>query len=153
MNWLVVYTKPNFEISCADRINSIGIEAYCPKYTQLKQYSDRKKKVIKPLLRSYIFVKVDEKNRSKVFDIPGVVRFLFWLGKPAIVRNTEIELMKNNLSGIYDSILIKKLKIGSEYNIDGGPFKGQIGKVVQMSKNYIKLELVSLGFSVFLKAA
>ncbi len=153
MHWQVLYTKPNFEISSANNLNSIGIEAYCPTYTQLKIYSDRKKKVTKPLLRSYIFVKVDQKNRNNVFNIPGILRFLFWLGKPAVVRDNEIELMKNNLSGIYDNILIKKLEIGSKYNIDNGPFKGQVGEVVQMSKNHIKLELASLGVKVFLRAA
>ena len=153
MQWLVLYTKPQFEIKAAEALNLIGIQAYCPTYTHMKQYSDRRKKVVKPLLPSYIFVKIEEKNRDKVFCVPGIVRFLFWLGKPAVVRKKEIELMKENLEGIYDSILIKKLKIGSNYDITHGPFKGQSGKVVQMSKNQVKLELTSLGISVFLKAA
>ena len=153
MDWLVLYTKPQFEIKAAEIINSIGFKAYCPTYTLMKQYSDRRKKVIKPLLPSYIFIKIEEKHRDKVFCVPGIVRYLFWLGKPAVVRNNEIELMKENLMGIYDSVLIKKLKIGSQYDISHGPFKGQSGKVVQMNKNQVKLELTSIGIYIFLKAA
>lgn len=153
MDWLVLYTKPHFEIITADRLKSIGVEAYCPTYTHIKQYSDRRKKVTKPLLRSYIFVKIKENERQNVFQIPGVVRYLFWLGKPALVRANEIQMMKDNLSGIYESILINKLKIGSNYNIKQGPFKGHSGEVVQITKNQVKLELTSIGVSVLLKAA
>ena len=153
MSWMVLYIKPHLEIKTADYLRSIGLESYCPTFNLIKQYSDRKKKVKKPLLPSYIFVKINEKDRHKVFQCPNVIRYLFWLGKPAIVRNNEIELMKSNLSGIYDSVIIKKLKLGSNYNITQGPFKGQTGKVVQMSKNQIKLELISIGVSVVLKAA
>ena len=100
-----------------------------------KQYSDRKKKVLKPLLRSYVLVNINDKDRDKVFSVPGVVRYLFWLGKPAIVREEEIELMKNNLSGIYESITVSDLKKGDAYNIKEGPLKGQVGKVVDLFKN------------------
>ena len=40
-----------------------------------------------------------------------------------------------------------------QYNIKEGPFKGQTGKIVQMNRNQIKLELLSLGVSILLKVA
>lgn len=153
MNWFVLYTKPQYEIKTANALNSLGFEAYCPTYTQIKQYSDRKKKVVRPLLPSYIFIKIEEKHRDKVFCISGTVRYLFWLGKPAIVQENEILLMKNNLAGIYDKVSIKKLKIGSQYDITHGHFKGQSGKIIEMSKNHVKLELASIGISLSLRAA
>ena len=97
MKWFVLYTKPNFEIKVAQGIKALGINAYCPVYTQIKQYSDRKKKIEKPLLPSYVLVELSEKDRPKVFTIYGVVRYLFWLGKPAEVREEDIELLKSNL--------------------------------------------------------
>ena len=153
MKWFVLYTKPQFELKVAKSLESIGIQAYCPVYKQIKQYSDRKKKVLKPLLRSYVLVNINDKDRDKVFSVPGVVRYLFWLGKPAIVREEEIELMKNNLSGIYENITVSDLKKGDAYNIKEGPLKGQVGKVVDLFKNKIKLELPSLGMLVTLKTA
>ena len=153
MKWFVIYTKPQFEIKVEQTLQNIGIRAYCPVYKQIKQYSDRKKKVLKPLLRSYVLVNINDKDRDKVFSVPGVVRYLFWLGKPAIVREEEIKLMKNNLSGIYESITVSDLKKGDAYDIKEGPLKGQVGKIVDLFKNKIKLELPSLGMLVTLKTA
>ena len=77
MKWFVLYTKPNFEIKVAEAINDLGINAYCPVYTQIKQYSDRKKKIQKPLLSSYVLVQLLEEDRKKVFVIRGAVRYIF----------------------------------------------------------------------------
>ena len=153
MKWFVLYTKPNFEIKVAEGINLLGINAYCPVYTKIKQYSDRKKKVIKPLLPSYVLVKLLEEDRQKVFSINGVVRYLFWLGKPAEVKEEEIELLKSNLKGNYDDALISKLVKGKEYTIPSGPLKGQTGTVLDIVKNKLRLELPSLGLFVTLKRA
>ena len=153
MKWYVLYTKPNFEIKVADGINAHGINAYCPTFTQIKQYSDRKKKVQKPLLPSYVLVQLSEQDRPKVFNIPGVVRYLFWLGKPAVVREKEIELLRNNLKGVFDDAKISKLSIGKEFTIPSGPLKGQTGRVLDGLKNKLRLELPSLGLFVTLSKA
>ena len=153
MKWFVLYTKPNSELMVSKGINSIGIQAYCPTFTKIKQYSDRKKKVQKPLLPSYVLVKLSEQDRPKVFTIPGVVRYLFWLGKPAVVREEEIELLRNNLKGVFDDAKISKLSIGKEYTIPSGPLKGQTGKVLDVLKNKLRLELPSLGLFVTLSKA
>jgi len=153
MKWFVLYTKPNYELKVAEGINSLGIHAYCPTYTQIKHYTDRKKKVQKPLLPSYVMVQLAEQDRPKVFAIPGVVRYLFWLGKPAEVREEEIVLLKKNLSGIFDEVRISKLSIGKKYTIPSGPLKGQTGTVVDILKNKLRLELPSLGLFVTLSKA
>ena len=153
MKWFVLYTKPNFEIKVAESILKIGIESYCPVYSQIKQYSDRKKKVQKPLIPSYVFVKINDQYREKVFEIRGVVRYLFWLGKPAEVREEEIELLKNNLSGNYNEITISNLIKGKDYTIPYGPLKGKKGKIIDVLKNKLRLELFSLGLMVTLTRA
>ena len=150
MKWFVLYTRPNHEIKVAEGINALGINAYCPSYMQIKQYSDRKKKIKKPLLPSYVLVQLEDQDRPKVFDIRGVVRYLFWLGKPAEVREEEIRLLKRNLKGNYDDVLISKLTKGKEYTIPSGPLKGQTGTVLDIVKNRLRLELPSLGLFVTL---
>jgi transcription antitermination factor NusG len=112
MNWFALYTKPQFEIKVSQALKNIGIHSYCPTFQELKQYSDRKKKVITPLLKSYVLVKINSKERDRVFLVPGVVRYVFWLGKPAVIREEEITLMENNLAGIYESVSITSLKKG-----------------------------------------
>ena len=77
--------------SCRN-IQSLGIEAYCSTISVVKQWSDRKKRLSN---RYYLlmFCKLDEKDRSLVFQVPEWC-VIFWLGKPAIVREQEIQAMK-----------------------------------------------------------
>ena len=150
MKWFVLYTKSNYELKVAQGIKTLGINAYCPTFTQIKYYSDRKKKVQKPLLPSYVLVQLSEEDRPKVFAIPGVVRYLFWLGKPAVVLEEEIELLRKNLKGVFDEAMISKLSVGKEYTISSGPLKGQTGTILDVLKNKLRLELPSLGLFVTL---
>ena len=99
---------------------------------------------------SYVLVYIDEKERNKVFSIPGVVRYVFWLGKPAEVYEKEIKALKKSLKGIINNFSIKPLVKGSNYIIQNGPFKGKEGKVILKEKNKLKLELRGLGISLSL---
>ena len=153
MEWYVLYTKPHNEIRVANSLERIGIRSYCPVFKQVKQYSDRKKKVVTPLIRSYVMVNIGDKERDRVFDIPGVIRYVYWLGKPAIVRDKEIQLMEKTFSGIYQGISITNIKKGANHTIQDGPFKGQSGEVINILNKSIKLELASLGVIVTLKTA
>jgi len=149
--WFILYTKANQEIKVAEQLKEMKISCFCPTVTIIKQYSDRKKKVIKPLLPSYVFVFIEEEKRNDVFSVFGITRYMFWLGKPANVRESEIELMKQYLNGIYESISLTKFTKGQLYKISEGVFSGRIGKVVESQKNKIKLELQSLGMIVTLR--
>ena len=99
--WFVVYTKSRNELKVQNHLISIGIEAFTPTRTELRQWSDRKKKVLVPLLPSMVLVRLDEKEVQKVFDIPGVVRYLFEHGKRAVVSNEEVQAMQMYLENIH----------------------------------------------------
>ena len=145
MSWFALYTLPKNEKKVTERLQNLGIEAYCPMVTQVKQWSDRKKKVETPLIRSYVFVNLEEKERNKVFDIHGIVRYLYWLGKPAIIQDHEIALLKDSLKGILTSVEVQGVKPGDSLTISRGPFKGKEGVVSQVEKNKIRLVLKELG--------
>ena len=149
--WFILYTRPNQEIKVAEQLKEINISCFCPTVTVFKQYSDRKKKILKPVLPSYVFVFIEEERRSDVFSVFGIVRYMFWLSKPAVVRESEIELMKQYLTGLYQSVSLSKFTRGQFYKISEGIFAGNIGKVVETQKNKIKLELESLGMTVSLR--
>ena len=149
--WFVLYTKPQQELKVVDELSKIGIHSYCPTVKMIKQYSDRKKKINKPLITSYLMVYIEETKRKSVFSVPGIVRYLFWLGKPVTVNENEINIMKKHLNGIYSSISISKLICGQMYNIKEGPLTGNTGKVVELKKNKVKLEIASLGLTAVLK--
>ena len=73
------------------RLREEGIEAYCPVNKQEKQWSDRRKVTEEPLFRSYVFVNIDLASQSSaVRRTLGVVNFLYWLNKPAVIQDDEI---------------------------------------------------------------
>jgi transcription antitermination factor NusG len=120
--------------------------------TTLKQWSDRKKKVSKPLLPSYIFIKTTEKNRSLALKDSSVLNYIFWLGKPAIVRDAEIDTLKGIISkDKAQEFEFRKLQIGSEIVINNGQIKSKNAIVKTVSNNIIKAELKELGMTIVLK--
>jgi transcription antitermination factor NusG len=150
MPWYVLYTKPRQEKKVADSLNSIGIDAYCPLVSQMKQWSDRKKKVQVTLINSYVFVNIEEHQREDVFKVSGIVRYLFWLGKPAVVRAIEIEALQKSLEGVIASFEVSAIQKDSIYKIPEGPFQGFEGIVKNVNATTIQLLLVDLGYFITL---
>ncbi len=146
MNWYVVYTKPKWEKKVAERLNEIGVVTYCPLITKVSQWSDRKKIISVPLFNSYIFVQTEEKERNRIFEVIGAVRYLFWLGKPAMVKDSEIEAIKNWLSvpDVYE-VSLDKWKKGDKIVLDSGPFISQSAIIQEVKQHHYILILESLG--------
>ena len=149
--WFVVYTRPQQELKVARELSAMGITNYCPTITLVKQYSDRKKKVTKPLLTSYVMVELEEKEREKVFACTGIVRYLFFLGKPAVIPASDVTLMQNHLNGIYNDNKVTTLSVGDSHTVTEGLFSGVSGRVVETNSKKVKLELASLGMRIILK--
>lgn len=153
MPWYVIYTKPRNEKKVAESLQKIGIVVYCPLVTQIKQWSDRKKKVQIPLFNSYIFVNLNDKDRNNVFEVHGAIRYLFWLGKPAVVRDEEIEMLQESLKDIMTSVEITSIKSGDLLSIPGGPFKGKECVVKTVNKNTLQVVLKELSVLITLTKA
>jgi transcription antitermination factor NusG len=153
MPWFVLYTQPRNEKKVAERLEKLGITAYCPMTIQVRQWSDRKKKVEVPLLNSYVFVHLEEADRKLVFEVPGIVRYLFWLGEPAIVRDEEIKTLQNWLSLDFAELKVEALKPGDTIMLKEGAFKNQEARIKTISKNKMQLVLTSLGILVTLTTA
>jgi transcription antitermination factor NusG len=70
---------------------------------EVSQWSDRKKKIAVPLLPSMVLVNIHEKEVNKVFEVAGVVRYLFENQKRAEVSEDEVLAMKYYLENTYNS--------------------------------------------------
>jgi transcriptional antiterminator RfaH len=150
MPWYALYTESRQEKKTAARLAQLGIEVYCPLIIQERKWSDRKKKVEVPLLPSYVFVKLEPNNRELVFQVSGIVRYLYWLGQPAIIKDSEIEMLQKWLQDKIVSFEIVGIQPGSLYEIPSGPFIGQKGIVEKVDKSQITLILEQLGVKVIL---
>ena len=146
MNWYVVYTKPKWEKKVAEQLRNSGIECYCPLITQVRQWSDRKKKVEVPLFNSYVFVQLPDSERNAVFQSVGAVRYLFWLGKPAVVRDEEINIIKKWMDPSEgNEVSLLSFKVGDAIQLDSGPFSTQKATVQEVTNTHYVLVLASLG--------
>ena len=114
-NWFVLFTKPRNELKITERLRSMGIEGYAPCKIEVRQWSDRKKKVLVPLLPSMVLVSLPEKQVDQVFEVPGVVRYLFEHGKRAKVSNEEVLAMKSYLENTYSAQ--KELEVGDTVKV------------------------------------
>src|SRR5690554_3282777 len=151
MNWYSLYTKPRNEKKVAQGLEAMGIEVYCPMVTQVRQWSDRKKKVELPLIPSYVFVRVPDAKRAMVFEVPGVVRYLYWLGQPATITDTEIESLRNALRHTVENVEIRQYEPGQKITIPSGAFVGQHAEIQEVRGNKVVLVLENLGIKVVLQ--
>jgi transcription antitermination factor NusG len=151
MPWFVIYTKSRNEKKVAELLQKNGVEVFCPLVKLKKNWSDRTKIVETPLFNSYVFVNLSEKDRNVVFNVPGVIRYLFWLKKPAIVKDSEIESLKSVLHETMDSFTIENYQIGETIKISEGVFKGLDGVIEKQSNNKLHVILENVGIKITLQ--
>jgi len=125
--WFALYTKPRSEFKAAEQINEAGVEYYLPSITKVKQWSDRKKKVTEPLLKGYIFIYANEKERIISLEQYSVVRCLTERGRAAKIPDWQIENLKKMLSSDSNVLVKEGLIPGTKIKIKEGPFEGVIG--------------------------
>lgn len=145
-NWYAIYTKPRWEKKVYQLLLDMGVQSYCPLNKVRKKWSDRYKIVDEPLFKSYVFVCINETEKTHVRSVNGVVNFVYWLGKPAQIKNEEIEKIKRFLNEYKDVIVVanEKLKEGSEVVITSGLFLDRKAKVVADRDKTVILEIESL---------
>jgi transcription antitermination factor NusG len=147
--WFVVYSKPRFEKKLSLLFTENSIENYCPLNKIKKQWSDRIKLVEEPLFKSYVFVKIAETEQQRVRNIIGVVNFVYWLGKPAVIKQYEIDRIKRFLNE-YENVSVVQLppKPAEKVVIVAGIFMDKQAKVLRIKGNKVELEIESLGYKL-----
>ena len=150
--WYAVYTKPRNEKKAFAELDATGIETFLPLIKNLKQWSDRKKWVVEPLFRSYLFVHVSRPDYYKVLNTFGVVRYITFEGKAVPVPPKQILAIKQYLNA--EEIMQdggKIFEIGDKVEIFLGPLKGLTGYLVNIQgKQKVKIEIESIGHSITL---
>mgnify|MGYP000473413369 FL=1 len=147
-HWYVVYTKSNCEKKVSTILSKYNIDNYCPLNKTIRQWADRKKMILMPLFTSYVFVNVASDALFKVRQASSdIINFVYWLGKPAIVRNEEIEQIKLFLDQHMDVKLEKKsIHVNDAIKVLSGPFINMEGNIKSIEHNKVKLVLPSLGY-------
>ncbi len=147
--WHVIYTKSKWEKKVDGLLIQKGFESWCPVQKKERQWSDRKKIIEEPLFRSYVFVKASQEERSKILAVNGVVNFLYFEKKPALIRDQEIETIKKYLGESYQTIQVvdmNNIPAQTKVSINNGLFMGQRGEVVKSGKRtvFVRLESINM---------
>jgi transcription antitermination factor NusG len=147
--WYAVYTKPRWEKKVYGLLSDKGMEAYCPLNRVRKKWSDRVKWVEEPLFKSYVFVKVEEDEQTQIRFINGVVNFVYWLGKPAIIKDKEIEIIRKFLNE-YDEVWAEPIGLQKDarVTIRRGVFMDKEAKIVKVLNNKVQVIIESIGYSL-----
>ena len=148
-NWHVVYTKPQCEKKLASLFSKWKIENFYPVNSVKSSTAWRSKMVCEPLFKSYLFVYISEDQITKLCRVEGVVSFLYWLGKPAIIKNEEIEIIKEFIND-YQDISVQRGIVNMEglVKIIDDPSYKMEGKFISIKSKTIKVHLPSLGFTL-----
>ncbi|MBS1920182.1 MAG: UpxY family transcription antiterminator [Bacteroidetes bacterium] len=144
---MAIYTKPRWEKKVDHLLKENGVESYCPLNKVRRKWSDRIKIVEEPLFKSYVFVKVNNGDKTKVRMTNGVINFVYWEGKPAVIREKEINAVKRFLNE-YENVEVRPMEFQQHQRvvITGGPLMDQEGSVLDINRKMVKVAIDSLGY-------
>ena len=145
--WLAVYTRPRWEKKVNQLLQEKGTESYCPLNKIRRKWSDRVKVIEEPLFKSYVFVKISDEERTQVRMTPGIVNFVYWNGKPAVIKEKEIATIRRFLDD-YEHVEADPMdiKINERVKITTGPLMDQEGKVLSVRHKTAQVAIDSLGY-------
>jgi len=145
--WLAIYTRPRWEKKVNQLLNEKGVESYCPLNKVRRKWSDRVKVVEEPLFKSYVFVKVSDDERTAVRMTPGTINFVYWGGKPAVIKEKEIIAIRRFLNE-YENVEVQQLdlKLDQRVRITNGTLMDHEGKVLDIRHKTAKIAIDSLGY-------
>jgi transcriptional antiterminator RfaH len=155
LKWYPVYTHPRAEKKAYEALISKGVEAYLPLQRTLKQWSDRKKWVEEPLIKSYLFVRITEHAQADVLMTKGVARFIYFSGRITPMPDRQIEdLQLLMTSSLELEVTEEHLQPGEKIKIKAGPLKGITGEMIAYrSQKQLLIRLEDLGCSIIVNVA
>jgi transcription antitermination factor NusG len=133
--WYAAFTHPRHEKRVAQQLHEREIKCFVPLYRSVRHWKDRRKELELVLFPSYVFVHFELKDRLRVLQLPGVVRFVTFNGTPAVLPDFEIDALRGGLAaGVYAESH-PYLKVGRNVRVVRGPLIGIQGLLVRKKDN------------------
>jgi len=147
--WYAVHTRPRWEKKVASLLQDRGIENYCPLNKVLRQWSDRKKTILEPLFKGYVFVQVEDAAKWELLTINGIVNYVHWLGKPARIRDSEIDTIRRFLNEFEDiEVTEAGLQVQAAVKVKQGVLMNYKGIVLEVLGNKARVRIESMGLQL-----
>jgi transcription antitermination factor NusG len=147
--WYAVYTRPRWEKKVSRLMDEQGIVNYCPVNKVTRQWSDRKKVVLEPVFKGYVFVKINPEEKWEVKKVNGVLNYVYWLGKPAPIPEQEIMTIRKFLNEFSDvEVTELSLSVNSTVRIKTGVLMNYQGILVELTGNKARVKIESMGLQL-----
>ena len=147
--WYAVYTRPRWEKKVAGLLQDKGFEHYCPLNKVMRQWSDRKKVILEPLFKGYVFVQVREDKKWELLNINGIVNYVYWLGKPARIRDSEIETIRKFLHEFSDVEVVEgTMQVNGTVRVKQGVLMNYCGILLELNGNRARVKIESMGIQL-----
>lgn len=153
-NWYAVYTRSRAEKKLFALLSQKNVECFLPLKKTLQQRSDRKKWVQLPLIPSYVFVRITEKEQFSVLNTPGAVCYVNFGGKPVAIPEEQVTSLSNfiNLEMKDPEVYYGNIEEGELVEVVAGPLKGVKGEVLEIrGKERLLFRFDSLGCCVHIE--
>ena len=137
MAWFAAYTKSRCELKALEYFELLGIKAYVPTFKEIRQWSDRKKTIEKPLISRYVFFKLNKLAYDLININPFIKSVVKHERKAIEISDSEMELLKNAVK--FGTIDRKRICSGDFVKIKSGPFTNKEGIVESIGDKNIVL--------------
>jgi len=153
-NWYAVYTRPLKERKVASLLNKKGIECFCPVTSVQEGRGEYKRQAELPLFNTVVFAHAAETELKSILSSAYVVTLAYWRSKPAVISDTEIDIVKR-VSETYSDIRLEKsfVEVGGMAEIINGPAVEYNENTISVKYKNIKVNLPSLGFTMIAEKA
>lgn len=148
--WLVAYVQSCLEKKTAERLNAMGVEYYLPIQSEIRQWSDRRKKVDRLVIPMMIFVHVTPQERPLPLTLQAISRYMVLRGesRPAVIPEEQMERFRFMLDYSPEAVEIcsTPLAAGDAVKVIKGPLAGLEGELVMIGgKSKVAVRLDMLG--------
>lgn len=136
--WYAVYTSSRAEKKVKQRLDEVNIENYLPLRTEVRIWTDRKKKITVPLIPGYIFVYISPENMLEVLNVSGVVTFLKEKSLPVAIPEDQIRRLRMMVDYAFDEVefMTSQVNVGDKVRVKQGKLEGLVGELVEMRGKY-----------------
>ena len=155
--WIAVLVQVNCEKKTATRLGKVGYETYIPTQQEVRQWSDRKKKVDRLIMPMVVFVRAtvreeewlrDQSYIHKLLALPGSDEDKKKFATP--IPDNQIEKLKFLLENAESEVtIVSNFKVGDSVRIASGPLKGLEGVVCEADEksSIVGIQIDGLGYA------
>jgi len=153
--WMVIYTRSKWEKKVDRLLKEKGVESFCPLVRTNRKWADRNMLVDLPLFTSYLFVHISPVEQSLVRETMGVINFIYYSGKPAVVDNSDIDRIRTIVGKYKDveTISIRELSSGDRIKITQGALANLEGEVIEVKGKSVLISIRQLDCVLIAKVA